>query len=139
VIATCVDLITGEDAEPDLLLALGGPVAALLLDDPERADRYWPRVWGMRGLLPAWDPETPGTGDVRALGAVRCGLYGESWRGREMAAKVTARHRIGDALTAVAACADDPVPRVRVAAGRGRLDHRRRHLSTRRPDRPAPA
>jgi len=35
-----------------------------------------------------------------------------------MAAKVVARHRIGDALQAVTALRDDPVPRVRAAAGR---------------------
>ena len=35
-----------------------------------------------------------------------------------MAAKVVAAHRVGQALDAVAAIRDDPVPRVRVAAER---------------------
>ncbi len=35
-----------------------------------------------------------------------------------MAAKVIARNRVGDALAAVAALKDDPVPRVRSAADR---------------------
>lgn len=42
----------------------------------------------------------------------------EAWRVREMAAKVIARHRVGDALAAVVALRDDPVPRVRAAADR---------------------
>jgi hypothetical protein len=35
-----------------------------------------------------------------------------------MAAKVIARHRVGDALDAVAGLRTDPVPRVRAAAAR---------------------
>jgi hypothetical protein len=35
-----------------------------------------------------------------------------------MAVKVVARHVLGDALPAVAELRDDPVPRVRAAAGR---------------------
>jgi hypothetical protein len=35
-----------------------------------------------------------------------------------MAAKVIAKHKVGDALEAVAALADDPVPRVRAAGNR---------------------
>jgi hypothetical protein len=35
-----------------------------------------------------------------------------------MAAKVIAKHHVGDALQAVTALADDPVPRVRSAASR---------------------
>jgi hypothetical protein len=42
----------------------------------------------------------------------------EAWRVREMAAKVTARHLVGDALPEVLALRDDPVPRVRAAAER---------------------
>jgi hypothetical protein len=37
---------------------------------------------------------------------------------REVAAKVIAKHRIGDALDAVITLRDDPVPRVRAAAER---------------------
>jgi hypothetical protein len=37
---------------------------------------------------------------------------------RELAAKVVARHRIDDALSAMADLQEDPVPRVRSAAGR---------------------
>lgn len=42
----------------------------------------------------------------------------ESWRVREMAAKVIARHLVGEALTAVARLKEDGTPRVRKAANR---------------------
>jgi hypothetical protein len=53
-----------------------------------------------------------------AIGAIVGATRDPAWRVREMAAKVVARHRIGAALDAVAALRDDPVPRVRAAAGR---------------------
>ncbi|MDP9093366.1 MAG: hypothetical protein M3N95_10630 [Actinomycetota bacterium] len=39
-----------------------------------------------------------------------------SWRVREMALRVVARHRLGEALTAAAELQQDPVARVRAAA-----------------------
>ena len=45
-------------------------------------------------------------------------LADESWRVREMAAKVVARREIGEGLTALAGLQHDPVPRVRAAAAR---------------------
>jgi HEAT repeat protein len=45
-------------------------------------------------------------------------LGDEHWRVREMAAKVVARRKLGDAVEAVAALRADPVPRVRAAAER---------------------
>jgi HEAT repeats len=71
---------------------------------------YWLRVWGARGLLWVWDDS--------ALGALRFALEDDAWRVREMAVKVVARHRLGDALASVAALQEDPVPRVRAAASR---------------------
>jgi HEAT repeat protein len=68
------------------------------------------RVWAARALLYAWDDQ--------ALDAVIGALRDEAWRVREMAAKVVARHRIGDALTAVDDLRNDSVPRVRAAAER---------------------
>ncbi len=67
-------------------------------------------MWGARGLLWAWD----GT----AREAEHAALRDEAWRVREMAAKVVARHLIGDALTDVAELRDDPTQRVRTAATR---------------------
>jgi hypothetical protein len=42
----------------------------------------------------------------------------DAWRVPEMAGKVIAAHRVGDALDAIAALPADPVPRVRAAAQR---------------------
>jgi HEAT repeat protein len=49
---------------------------------------------------------------------VLAALADESWRVREMAAKVVAKRKIGDALPVVAEMSADPVPRVRAAAAR---------------------
>jgi HEAT repeat protein len=58
------------------------------------------------------------TWDDSALGAVLAALTDESWRVREMAAKVVARRRLGAALSVVAGLQNDRVPRVRAAAAR---------------------
>jgi hypothetical protein len=82
-----------------------------VLNPASRADqRYWIRTWGARGLLWAWDES--------ATGAIGRAIEDPHWRVREMAAKVVARHRVGDLLDAVARLRDDPVPRVRAAAAR---------------------
>ena len=107
--AGCVALLAGQDTDDELVFALAGPAARMVLDGSSRADqRYWLRVWGARGLLWCWDGE--------ALPAIISALADPSWRVREMAAKVVARHRLGDALTEVAALRDDCVPRVATAA-----------------------
>lgn len=110
VVAGCARLIAGGDADPALLMALAGPAADAFLDGRPRDDRYWLRVWGTRGLLWAWDDG--------ALDVLATALADEHWRVREMAAKVVARHLVGDALPVVAALRDDPVQRVRTAADR---------------------
>jgi HEAT repeat protein len=61
-------------------------------------------------LLHQWDPA--------ATAAITGATHDEAWRVREMAAKVIASHRVGDALNAVAALRSDPVERVRAAAAR---------------------
>jgi len=93
-----------------LIVALGGPAASRFLDGRPHSDRYWLRVWGLRGLLWAWDDS--------AEPAVRKALVDESWRVREMAARVVSKHAIGDAMSGVAALRADPVARVRTAAER---------------------
>ncbi len=110
VVAGCVRLIGGEPVDPALLMALGGPGASKFLDGRPHDDVYWLRVWGIRGLLWAWDDG--------ALDAVLTALGDESWRVRDMAARVVARHVLGDALPAVAELRADPVARVRAAATR---------------------
>jgi hypothetical protein len=112
VVAGCIALIEGQGAGDDTLVrALGGPVAESVLSGREGGrGGYWPRVWGARGLLYAWDE--------RATAAIIGATADPAWRVREMAAKVIARHRVGDALTAVAALRADAVPRVAAAAER---------------------
>ena len=111
VVAGCIELLAGRDADPALSYALGGPAAASVLGPhPRRDQRYFLRVWAARALLYAWDD--------RAAGAVLAALADPSWRVREMALKVVARRKLGDGLAAVAALRGDPVPRVRAAAQR---------------------
>lgn len=108
--AACADILTGGDADSDLLRTLAGRAAAAWFvsqDDPR--NDYWPRVWAVRGLLWAWD-------DV-ALPAVMHALDDDAWRVREMALKVVAKYQLDDALNpAVTAQHNDPVARVRTAA-----------------------
>lgn len=116
--AGCVDLLTGRadlqesDQEPDqaLVIALGGPPARRVLEG--RDQEYWLRVWAARGLLWAWQDSDA------TVEAITGAMSDEAWRVREMAAKVVARNLVGDALTAVSALLEDPVPRVRAAASR---------------------
>jgi HEAT repeat protein len=113
-VAGCVELLAGGDADYSLVYALGGPAAdSVLGPHPRRDQRYFLRVWAARALLYAWDEGAPGLRD-----AVLAALADESWRVREMAAKVVARREFGDGLTAVAGLQHDPVPRVRAAAAR---------------------
>jgi HEAT repeat protein len=115
VVAGCVRLLTGCDADSQLVYAIGGPAADSVLGPHPRQDqRYFLRVWGARALLYAWDDCAPGP----AAAAVIAALDDESWRVREMAAKVVAKRKLGDALTAVAKLCRDPVPRVQAAAER---------------------
>jgi hypothetical protein len=110
VVTGCIELLAGRETEVDdaLVIALGGPPARRVLDGADQL--YWLRVWGARGLLWAWE-------DV-ATAAVVDAMRDESWRVREMAAKVVARNLIGDALPVVAGLTNDPVARVRTAASR---------------------
>jgi hypothetical protein len=106
-VAGCLGLLAGRDVDDGLVFAVGGPAARSVLDGGQQ---YWLRVWAMRALLYAWDDT--------ARPAVLAGMADEAWRVREMAAKVVARRRLGEALAGVAGLRDDPVPRVRAAATR---------------------
>jgi len=111
VIAGCVRLVLSQDVDVALILALGGPPAHRVIDADADSDlRYWLRVWGTRGLLWAWD--------ASATNALRGAVNDPAWRVREMAAKVVARHLVGDLLPAVAELRNDPIPRVRAAGSR---------------------
>jgi len=93
------------------VVALGGPHAEDVLGRSEGGKSgYWPRLWAARALLYAWD-------DV-ATNAIGLATMDESWRVREMSARVIARHFVGNALDDVAKLRDDSVERVRLAAER---------------------
>jgi len=110
-VAGCAALLEGREADEGLVMVLGGDAAGYVLAGHEGGPQgYWPRVWAARGLLHAWDDQ--------ATAAIIAATGDEAWRVREMAAKVIARHRVGDALQAVTVLRDDPVPRVRAAASR---------------------
>jgi HEAT repeat protein len=115
VISDCVRLIHGGDADAATVVALAGPGQERFLDKPEK-ERYWLRVWGVRGLLWALDEE--GAADPRIAVAVMNALGDGHWRVREMAAKLAARHRIESAQPALAALLTDENERVRAAAAR---------------------
>lgn len=108
--AGCIALLEVREADPELIVALGGPPAYWAVNGERGGPPYWLRVWAARGLLWAWDDT--------ALPSVTAALGDDAWRVREMAAKVVARHRLGDALPIVADLREDPIPRVRVAADR---------------------
>lgn len=111
VVAGCVDLLSGRDVDDALVVALGGPGAHHVLAGGAGGRRgYWPRSWAARGLLYAWHES--------ATLAIVQATTDEAWRVREMAAKVIARHRLGDAIDAVSQLQEDPIPRVRAAAHR---------------------
>jgi HEAT repeat protein len=109
VVAACLALLAGG-GDPAAIRMLAGPGAEKFFDGAEHHDTYWFRVWALRGLLWSWDP--------RASQAVCRALGDDAWRVREMAAKVVARHLVGEATSAVAGLREDPVPRVRQAAER---------------------
>lgn len=110
----CADLAAGrvghdDPDEPSLVWVGGQHAERLLRRGADLGDQdYWPRVWGLRGLLHRWAPQA--TPDV--VGALR----DPAWRVREMASKVVRRYELGEAGDLVADLAADPVPRVRVAA-----------------------
>ena len=110
VVNGCVDLVDGKGADDELILALGGPPAEWVRTGEPSGPDYWLRVWGARGLLYAWDES--------ARPAVLRALNDESWRVREMALKVVARHDLAEAADQVASLKDDPSARVRRSADR---------------------
>jgi hypothetical protein len=121
-ITGCVALLAGrpDDVDDRLITVLGGDAAAHVLDGGEGGrSGYWPRVWAARGLLHAWDERADQAAEAGSATDAIIGALGDhAWRVRELAAKVVAAHRVGQALDAVAALRDDPIPRVRAAAER---------------------
>src|SRR4051794_16762739 len=110
VVRGCVALLNGEPVDDELILVLGGPPADWVRSGASPGPAYWLRVWGARGLLYAWS-ET-------ARPAVLQALDDESWRVREMALKVVARHRVQEASSQVDRLRNDASARVRGSAAR---------------------
>ena len=110
-VAKCVQILSTGDIDEATLLVLAGPGAREVLRGREGGvSGHWPRVWAMRAFLYAWEDS--------ATRVVIEGANDESWRVREMCAKVVARRRVVDAFDAVATLGNDPVLRVRTAAQR---------------------
>ena len=113
VTAGCVDLLEGRSGTVDdaLVAALGGEAAEYVLAGEEGGKTgYWPRVWAARGLIHTWDDS--------ATAAIIYATRDSSWRVREMAARVVARHHVQEAHQAMTELRGDEIPRVRAAAGK---------------------
>jgi len=111
VIGDCVAILNNQAIDDHFLRVIGGPGAESLLEGRDGGvDGYWPRVWAARGLLHVWDDT--------ATAAIITATTNESWRVREMSAKVIARHHVGSAVDAVVTLLDDDNARVRAAASR---------------------
>ncbi|MCU1635532.1 MAG: hypothetical protein JWQ68_771 [Cryobacterium sp.] len=98
-------LLAGKHAGEDFLLYAGGRHAQGLLDGAPAL--YWPELWGARTLLHVWNAD--------AAEAVVSGLGNQSWRVREMCARVSMERRL-EAVAELTLLTSDPVPRVRAAA-----------------------
>ncbi|QWT24428.1 HEAT repeat domain-containing protein [Subtercola sp. PAMC28395] len=100
-------LLAGGYEGEDFLRVVGGPHAEGILAGAPAL--YWPELWGARALLYVWDDA--------AAPAVLAGLANQSWRVREMAARVCATRSIG-IPSDFARLTTDEYARVRSAAAR---------------------
>lgn len=105
VVDRAIALLGGANAGEEFLLYAGGRHARGVLDGAPPL--YWPEVWGARVLLRAWNES--------ATTAVIAGLGNQSWRVREMCAKVAATHELSFAEAYLPLLTDE-VARVRAAA-----------------------
>lgn len=119
VVLACLDLLAGRHVNGEILVGLGGPPARWAIHGGAPGPDYWLRVWALRGLLWLWD-------DV-ATSSVVASLGDDSWRVREMGAKVVARHLLDPALPSVVDLQQDSVARVRQAAERAAVRLANRH------------
>ena len=111
VVDDCLAILQDHRVNDDFLFVLAGPSATTVLEGREGSpEGYWPKVWAARALLHVWDD--------RATFAIIDATTHESWRVREMSAKVVARHEVFGAIDAVVALLEDENVRVRSAASR---------------------
>ncbi|GGF17649.1 HEAT repeat domain-containing protein [Subtercola lobariae] len=106
-VARAASLLHGGFEGDDFLRAVGGAHAEGILSGAPAL--YWPELWGARALLYVWNDT--------AAPAVLAGLTNQSWRVREMCAKVVAVRSIGTAKD-LARLTTDQNARVRAAAAR---------------------
>ncbi|RFA18141.1 HEAT repeat domain-containing protein [Subtercola boreus] len=100
-------LLEGAYEGEEFLRVVGGPHAEGILNGAPAL--YWPELWGARALLYVWDDS--------AAPAVVMGLTNQSWRVREMCAKVCALRALGTPQH-FARLTTDEHARVRAAAAR---------------------
>jgi hypothetical protein len=105
VVDRAILLLNGGNAGEEFLLYAGGKHAQGLLDGAPAL--YWPELWGARALLHVWDPKA-GT-------AILANLDNQSWRVREMCARVSQERHL-NVLPRIVELTEDEVPRVRIAA-----------------------
>jgi hypothetical protein len=111
VVSGCIDILTGSSVDGHILDVLAGPAAGSVIDGAEGGlTGYWPRVWALRGLLYAWSDD--------AIPALMGVFHDQSWRVREMAARVVAKQIVGEAFDEVVKLQQDETARVRAAASR---------------------
>lgn len=107
VVERCLSLISGGYEGEDFLRVVGGHHAEGILGGAPAL--YWPELWGTRALLHVWDDS--------ATPAVVAALGNQAWRVREMAERVCAERRVGDAAS-LAPLLNDDHARVRAGAAR---------------------
>ncbi|WP_233189246.1 HEAT repeat domain-containing protein [Subtercola sp. Z020] len=100
-------LLAGGYEGEEFLLVVGGSHAEGIVHGAPAL--YWPEVWGARALLYVWD--------AAAAPTVIAGLGNQSWRVREMCARVCAEHGVGTVKDLVRRTTDENA-RVRTAAAR---------------------
>lgn len=100
-------LLAGRYEGEEFLLVVGGTHADGIVHGAPAL--YWPEVWGARALLYVWD--------AAAAPTVIAGLGNQSWRVREMCARVCAEHAVGTVRDLVRRTTDENA-RVRSAAAR---------------------
>ncbi|AZG44499.1 HEAT repeat domain-containing protein [Gordonia insulae] len=114
-VLACSRMLDGDDTDPGLIIALGGPPGMNLVERGLPEDlTYWLRVWAGRGLFWVWD-------DV-AQQSVLDAADDVHWRVREWVAKIAGKHELVDAMPELHRLADDPVARVRTAATRAIIE-----------------